>query len=270
MEQVNFEFAVSPVFGPGSSGTFEVTVRGGAHVRRAVLHPGPRGWPPARHPAPDVRRVPGRRQLTSTASRPGTADTVPGRDVPVPAPPALDRLHGGRRGGHRRDGQPRVLATASPRRTASVQRRRRGADRRSRRSRSTSSCRRMPRSATTSSPPSSGDRSRRPGATCRTRSSCVVNRSQGGRAGDNVVTPLLLDDGRVLLVARGFVPLDNEWSPAPTGDVTIEGRLRRSEVTTDRGVVRRRRRRARPSPNGSTFRGSLPSFPATSCRCTSS
>jgi cytochrome oxidase assembly protein ShyY1 len=58
----------------------------------------------------------------------------------------------------------------------------------------------------------------------------VVNRSQGGRAGDNVVTPLLLADGRVLLVARGFVPLDTESAPAPDGEVTIEGRLRRSEV----------------------------------------
>jgi cytochrome oxidase assembly protein ShyY1 len=58
----------------------------------------------------------------------------------------------------------------------------------------------------------------------------VVNRSQGGRAGDNIVTPLLLDDGRVLLVARGFVPPDSESPTAPVGDVTIEGRLRRSEV----------------------------------------
>ncbi len=58
----------------------------------------------------------------------------------------------------------------------------------------------------------------------------VVNRSQGGRAGDNVVTPLLLADGRVLLVARGFVPLDTEATPAPEGEVTIAGRLRRSEV----------------------------------------
>jgi surfeit locus 1 family protein len=58
----------------------------------------------------------------------------------------------------------------------------------------------------------------------------IVNRSQGGRAGDNVVTPLLLDDGRVLLVVRGFVPIDGEPVPAPTGDVTVEGRLRRSEV----------------------------------------
>ena len=55
----------SPVFGPGSSGTFEATVRGGAHLRRAVLHPGPRGWPAPRHPAPDV----------STCSRSAPADS---------------------------------------------------------------------------------------------------------------------------------------------------------------------------------------------------
>ncbi len=58
----------------------------------------------------------------------------------------------------------------------------------------------------------------------------VVNRSQGGRAGDNIVTPLLLDDGRVLLVARGFVPIDSDSPPVPAGDVEIEGRLRRSEA----------------------------------------
>ena len=57
----------------------------------------------------------------------------------------------------------------------------------------------------------------------------VVHRSQGGRAGDNVVTPLLLEDGRVLLVTRGFVPQDTEWSPPHAGNVVVEGRLRRSE-----------------------------------------
>jgi cytochrome oxidase assembly protein ShyY1 len=64
----------------------------------------------------------------------------------------------------------------------------------------------------------------------------VVNRSQGGRAGDNVVTPLLLDDGRVLLVARGFVPLATGAAPAPEGEVEIEGRLRRSEVRRTAGL----------------------------------
>jgi len=58
----------------------------------------------------------------------------------------------------------------------------------------------------------------------------VVNRSQDGIAGDMVVTPLALDDGRVLLVERGFVPLGVEASAAPTGDVDIVGRLRPSQV----------------------------------------
>jgi cytochrome oxidase assembly protein ShyY1 len=58
----------------------------------------------------------------------------------------------------------------------------------------------------------------------------IVNRSQEGRAGDNVVTPLRLDDGRILLVARGFVPQGEQEAAAPDGEVAVEGRLRRSEV----------------------------------------
>ncbi len=57
----------------------------------------------------------------------------------------------------------------------------------------------------------------------------VVNRSQNGRAGDNVVTPLLLADGRILLVNRGFVPLGTVPTPPPTGAVTVEGIARPSE-----------------------------------------
>ena len=58
----------------------------------------------------------------------------------------------------------------------------------------------------------------------------VVNRSQGGHAGDMVVTPMQLADGRVLLVERGFVPLDAEIAPAPDGSVTVTGRLRPSQA----------------------------------------
>jgi cytochrome oxidase assembly protein ShyY1 len=58
----------------------------------------------------------------------------------------------------------------------------------------------------------------------------VVNRSQNGRAGDNVVTPLLLADGRVLLVNRGFVPLGVDVPTAPTGEVAVVGRARPPEV----------------------------------------
>ncbi len=57
----------------------------------------------------------------------------------------------------------------------------------------------------------------------------VINRSQGGQAGQNVVTPLRLDDGRWLLVNRGFVPLTAEVPTAPAGTVVVEGRLRASQ-----------------------------------------
>lgn len=56
----------------------------------------------------------------------------------------------------------------------------------------------------------------------------VVNRSQNGVPGEMVVTPLELDDGRVLLVERGFQPLDTESPAAPSGTVEIVGRLRPS------------------------------------------
>jgi cytochrome oxidase assembly protein ShyY1 len=64
----------------------------------------------------------------------------------------------------------------------------------------------------------------------------IVNRSQDGIAGDYVVTPLRLDDGRILLVARGFVPLDTDAAPAPSGEVDVEGRLRRSQVRRTGGL----------------------------------
>jgi cytochrome oxidase assembly protein ShyY1 len=57
----------------------------------------------------------------------------------------------------------------------------------------------------------------------------VVNRSQGGVAGDMVVTPLQLSDGRILLVERGFVPLNADVAPAPAGPVDVVGRLRPSQ-----------------------------------------
>ena len=57
----------------------------------------------------------------------------------------------------------------------------------------------------------------------------VVNRSQDGRAGTNVVTPLKLGDGRIVAVTRGFIGLDQTAAPAPTGEVTVAGILRASE-----------------------------------------
>lgn len=57
----------------------------------------------------------------------------------------------------------------------------------------------------------------------------IVNRSQNGRAGRNVVTPLELPTGEMLLVSRGFVPLGFETPPAPEGVVAVRGLLRVSQ-----------------------------------------
>jgi cytochrome oxidase assembly protein ShyY1 len=57
----------------------------------------------------------------------------------------------------------------------------------------------------------------------------VINRSQNGRAGANVVTPLRLADGHILLVNRGFVPLGVTLPSTPTGEVSVVGLLRVSQ-----------------------------------------
>lgn len=57
----------------------------------------------------------------------------------------------------------------------------------------------------------------------------VVNRSQGGAAGVNAVTPLELDDGTLVLVSRGFVVTPASPPPPPPGTVTVNGRIRTSE-----------------------------------------
>ncbi len=57
----------------------------------------------------------------------------------------------------------------------------------------------------------------------------VVNRSQGGRAGDNAVTPMVLADGRILLVNRGFVPLGEAIPPPVAETAEVRGIVRLSE-----------------------------------------
>lgn len=54
----------------------------------------------------------------------------------------------------------------------------------------------------------------------------LLNRSQGGVAGIDVVTPMLLDNGTVLMVNRGFLPLAAVVPDAPTGTVEIIGTVR--------------------------------------------
>jgi surfeit locus 1 family protein len=57
----------------------------------------------------------------------------------------------------------------------------------------------------------------------------VVNRSQSGDVGRNVVDALALADGSLLLINRGFVPDADDVPPVPEGPITLEGRLRASE-----------------------------------------
>lgn len=57
----------------------------------------------------------------------------------------------------------------------------------------------------------------------------VVNRSQLGEVGRNIVDVLVLADGTAVLVNRGFVPSTEATPPTPTGEVEVIGRLRRNE-----------------------------------------
>jgi len=58
----------------------------------------------------------------------------------------------------------------------------------------------------------------------------ILNRSQGGRAGFNVVTPMQLNNGSTILVVRGFLPLGQPVPAAPSGTVTVLGTARLSDV----------------------------------------
>lgn len=69
----------------------------------------------------------------------------------------------------------------------------------------------------------------------------VVNRSQNGDTGRNVVDALQLPGGTLLLVNRGFVSNTADAPPVPSGSVEIVGRLRVSErrstgQTADQGA----------------------------------
>src|SRR6478752_4399851 len=57
----------------------------------------------------------------------------------------------------------------------------------------------------------------------------VVNVSQDGAAGVDAVVPLQLDDGRLLVVNRGFVASGVDVPAPPSGKVDVLGRLRGSQ-----------------------------------------
>ena len=65
----------------------------------------------------------------------------------------------------------------------------------------------------------------------------IVNRSQNGAAGRDVVMPLLLADGRKILVNRGFIPLTVDIPPSPTGEVTVVGHVRPTQKRSGLGAI---------------------------------
>lgn len=62
------------------------------------------------------------------------------------------------------------------------------------------------------------------------------NKSQGGRAGDNVLTAIVSDEGDTVIVNRGFIPLGIDVPAAPMTAVELFGYVRLTEVR-DRGGV---------------------------------
>jgi len=57
----------------------------------------------------------------------------------------------------------------------------------------------------------------------------ILNRGQGGRAGVNIVTPLILENSQAIMVVRGFVPLNEPIPDPPAGQVRVVGTVRASE-----------------------------------------
>lgn len=58
----------------------------------------------------------------------------------------------------------------------------------------------------------------------------IKNRSQSDLNGFHVLTPLRLNDGRVLLVNRGFVAENQTVARPPTGSVEVVGRIRPTQT----------------------------------------
>lgn len=65
----------------------------------------------------------------------------------------------------------------------------------------------------------------------------IVNRSQNGAAGRDIVMPFMFAEGRKVLINRGFIPLTVDIPPTPIGEVTVVGHLRPSQKRSALGAI---------------------------------
>lgn len=65
----------------------------------------------------------------------------------------------------------------------------------------------------------------------------IVNRSQDGAAGRNSVVPMKTDNGDLVLINRGFVPLTLDVPAPPAGTVTVIGYARAPQKRSAVGAV---------------------------------
>lgn len=67
--------------------------------------------------------------------------------------------------------------------------------------------------------------------------------ADGSDNGYHVITPLVLDDGKAVLVDRGWIPAGGDLTKLPTipeapaGEITVTGRLRPDETTATTGIL---------------------------------
>ncbi len=65
----------------------------------------------------------------------------------------------------------------------------------------------------------------------------IINRSQDGSAGYDIAVPFINNDGSMILVNRGFVPLSVEHPAAPSGNIRIIGYLRKTQSRSAVGAI---------------------------------
>lgn len=65
----------------------------------------------------------------------------------------------------------------------------------------------------------------------------IINRSQDGTAGYSPLTPLLLADGQVVFVNRGFVPLNVTSPQTPSETISVLGYLRKTQKRGSLGAI---------------------------------